>query len=211
MRQLIEIRYDIHTALERLYSLKTKAAKAKQVLKLKALRNEGFEAMQSVFNEGEEITLDRPVNCTNAFGGGGWGCRGTVKIQQVSSTSLVVACGNESLEIELLEDWKCWGSDSFWAFETVLKERGQDIGFAAREHAIKYITRSLRGALSCRNSRSSVNHNERLRDSKHFQQRLHNMIEALRDLKLQQFKANVESITHENILAYRATKAVSRE
>lgn len=223
MRSLYSIRTDIHAALERLYSLKTKKAKDKVVVQLKALRNEGYEAMHAVFKEGDVIALDHLVNCTNVFGGGGWGINGTIKIVGIGSTSLDVECSGEVFEVELLEDWKRWGSDSFWAFETALRERGQDIGFQARDHAIASISRHLKGALSCRNARSVVNRDERLRDSKHFRQRIQAMIGELRNLKNQQFEAvaaamanyaaeNNLTIIEDGVGTYTvSTKAVSNE
>lgn len=185
MRPLIDIRLDLHAALERLCSLKTKAAKAKQVYKLQTLRCEAFESMNEVFHDGDLITLDHQVNCSNTFSGGGWGIKGAVKVMHVGSTSLQVACGDEVFDIEVLEDWKRWGSDSFWAFESFLKSRGQDIGFAAREHTIKSISRHLKGALSCRHSLDVVNHKP-LRQSKHYMQRIQAMLGELRNLKAQQ-------------------------
>lgn len=185
MRPLYAIRQDLHKTLERLYSLKTKQAQRKlRDGKLTDLRREASEAMDALFKAGDIIKLDHGVNCTSPAGGG-WGVRGTVEVIDVYNTSLAVASGNTVLYIELLEDWKRWGSDSFWAFETALRERGQDIGYAAREHAIGVIKRHLRGALSCRNSLSVVDHKP-LRQSKGYQQRLQAMIGELRNLKAQQ-------------------------
>jgi hypothetical protein len=185
MRSLYAIRQDLHAALERFHSLKTKAAKLKlRDGKLAALRTEARDVMESVFKPGDVITLDYSVNCTTPTGGG-WGCKGTVTILDVYGGELHVDCQGTVMIIEIMEDWKRWGQDSFWAFETAFRERGQDVGFEAREHAIGVITRSLRSTLRCRNAKSVVD-GKPLRASVHFQQRLQAMIGELRNLKLQQ-------------------------
>lgn len=184
MRDLYSIRLDIHQTLERLYSLKTKASQQKlRDGKLAKLRNEGREMMESLFKTGDVIVLDHMVNCTTAFGGGGWGCKGTVTILGVYGGELHVDSQGTVMVIEILEDWRRWGSDSFWAFETALRARSQDIGFYSRKHAIKCISKHLRGALSCRNAISCVDNGKRLRDSVSFKQRIQAMIGELRNLK----------------------------
>ena len=81
---------------------------------------------------------------------------------------------------ELLEDWKRWGDNSFWAFETALLERGQDISTEARAYEFSLIKKHLRGTLSVRNKMSYDG--IKFRDGIHYQDRLIGMFNQYRAL-----------------------------
>lgn len=179
MRSLINIRQDIHLALEKLHSLKTKQACIKlRDGKLSDLRREASDAVHTLFNSGDTITLNHSVNCTTPSGGG-WGCEGTVRVIDAIGTMLVVDCGGTVMYIEIVEDWKCWGQNSFYAFESALLERGQDISRACLEFELSTARKHLKGALSARNSKSVVD-GKRLIESPHFQERILSMINNIR-------------------------------
>lgn len=186
MRTLFEIRAEYHETLEKLYKLKTKAAKTKKREHLKKLFKEAAPVMKSVFKPGTKIVLDHEVLCSFVNGGGTSIC-GEVEVIDVYSDYFIVASGQWLFKINIIDDWKCWGKNSFFAFSSHPKAHGQLTEVQDLEHRLATCYKLMRRPLKIRNIKTGAS--ERFRDNQGFMDRL---LQAIHTAKL--YKAELKEL-----------------
>lgn len=207
MKTLMQFKLESDRLRAEAGTFKTKSAQLKRYDKARAIEREAGDLMNTLFKIGQVLTIERSTNCTTPSGGG-WnlGKGAQVEVMTVYNDQLVVSCDNTVFYLYLLgPNSHGWCSNNIFTFTEYLASQGQgDIQRAEAQHSLDASLKSFHSAYRCR-------HADGLKKSGSFRARLKQQLQWARDAKLALFKLNVESITHADVIEFRATKAVSRE